>query len=125
VPAEIRDVQERVQHSGRHLLGLINDILHLSKIEAGRMELSPTEYSVQDIVDTVSAALRSLAVEKGLEFVAEAQEDIPASASDGNHNCGVPAGGTNHHPRIRRDRTWAQHHKEIRRDAWGTPLGGE
>jgi signal transduction histidine kinase len=83
VPAEIRDVQERVQHSGRHLLGLINDVLDLSKIEAGRMELSPTEYSVQDIVDTVSSALRSLAAEKGLEFVASAQEDIPVAFGDG------------------------------------------
>ena len=83
VPAEIRDVQERVQHSGRHLLRLINDVLDLSKIEAGRMELSPTEYSVQDIVDTVSSALCSLAAEKGLEFVATAQEDIPVAFGDG------------------------------------------
>src|SRR5262245_396547 len=83
VPAAIRDVQERVQHSGRHLLGLINDVLDLSKIEAGRMELSPTEYSVQDIVDTVSSALRSLAAEKGLEFVAGVQADIPMAFGDG------------------------------------------
>ena len=83
VPAEIRDVQERVQQSGRHLLGLINDVLDLSKIEAGRMELSPTEYSVRDIVDTVSASLSSLAAEKGLEFVAGAQADIPVAFGDG------------------------------------------
>ena len=167
VPAEIRDVQERVQHSGRHLLGLINNVLDLSKIEAGRMELSLTEYSVQDIVHTVSP--RSLAAEKGLEFVAGAQEDIPVAFGDGqrltqclmnlagnalkftmqgrveiwveprgdarlscfghrdwhssapgrNHICRVPAGGTNHHPRIWRDRARAQHHQEVRRDAWG------
>jgi len=83
VPAEIRDVLERVQQSGRHLLGLINDVLDLSKIEAGGMELSPTEYSVRDIVDTVSSSLRSLAAEKGLEFVAEAQVDIPVAFGDG------------------------------------------
>jgi signal transduction histidine kinase len=82
VPAKIRDVLERVQHSGRHLLGLINDVLDLSKIEAGRMELSPTEYSVRDIVDTVSSSLHSLAAEKGLEFIAEAQADIPAAFGD-------------------------------------------
>src|SRR3989441_1067588 len=85
VPAEIRDVLERVQQSGRHLLGLINDVLDLSKIEAGRMELNPTEYSAQDIVDTVSSSLRSLAAEKGLEFVAEAQADIPVAFGDGQH----------------------------------------
>jgi len=83
VPAEIRDVLERVQQSGRHLLGLINDVLDLSKIEAGRMELSPTEYAVQDIVATVSSALRSLAAEKGLEFIAGAQADIPVAFGDG------------------------------------------
>jgi signal transduction histidine kinase len=83
VPAKIRDVLERVQQSGRHLLGLINDVLDLSKIEAGSMELSPTEYSVRDIVETVSSALRSLAAEKGLEFVAGAQADIPVAFGDG------------------------------------------
>jgi signal transduction histidine kinase len=82
VPAKIRDVQERVQQSGRHLLGLINDVLDLSKIEAGRMELSPAEYSVRDIVDIVSSSLRSLAAEKGLEFVAGAQVDIPVAFGD-------------------------------------------
>jgi signal transduction histidine kinase len=83
VPAKIRDVLERVQQSGRHLLGLINDVLDLSKIEAGSMELSPTEYSVRDIVETVSSSLRSLAAEKGLEFVAGAQADIPVAFGDG------------------------------------------
>jgi signal transduction histidine kinase len=83
VPAKIRDVLERVQQSGRHLLGLINDVLDLSKIEAGSMELSPTEYSVRDIVDTVSSSLRSLAAEKGLEFIVGAQADIPVAFGDG------------------------------------------
>jgi signal transduction histidine kinase len=83
VPAKIKDVLERVQQSGRHLLGLINDVLDLSKIEAGSMQLSPTEYSARDIVDTVSSSLRSLAAEKGLEFVAGAQADIPVAFGDG------------------------------------------
>jgi signal transduction histidine kinase len=82
VPAKIRDVLERVQQSGRHLLGLINDVLDLSKIEAGSMELSPTEYSVRDIVETVSSSLHSLAAEKGLEFIAGAQVDIPVAFGD-------------------------------------------
>jgi signal transduction histidine kinase len=82
VPAKIRDVLDRVQQSGRHLLGLINDVLDLSKIEAGSMELSPTEYSALDIVETVSSSLRSLAAEKGLEFVAGAQADMPVAFGD-------------------------------------------
>ena len=47
------------------------------------MELSPTEYLVQDIVENVSSSLRSLAAEKGLEFVAGAQADIPVAFGDG------------------------------------------
>jgi signal transduction histidine kinase len=83
VPARIREVQERVQQSGRHLLGLINDVLDLSKIEAGSMQLSPTEYAARDIVDSVRSSLRSLAAEKELEFVAGAQADIPVAFGDG------------------------------------------
>src|SRR5207249_4878185 len=63
-------------------LAVINDVLDLSKIEAGRMELLPTEYAARDIVETVRAALRSLAVEKGLEFVAGAQADMPVAFGD-------------------------------------------
>ena len=47
------------------------------------MELSPTEYSVRDVVDSVSSALRSLAAEKGLEIVAGAQADLPVAFGDG------------------------------------------
>jgi signal transduction histidine kinase len=73
---------EKILISADHLLALINDVLDLSKIEAGRMELLPTEYSARDIVETVRASLRSLAVEKGLEFVAGAQADMPVAFGD-------------------------------------------
>ena len=48
VPAKIQDVLERVQQNGRHLLGLINDVLDLSKIEAGQLTLAPVDYSLRD-----------------------------------------------------------------------------
>jgi signal transduction histidine kinase len=83
VPPELREPLVDIQVNGKHLLNLINDVLDLSKIEAGRMELAPAEYSVQDIVDTLKASLHSLALEKGLEFVAAAQEDIPLACGDG------------------------------------------
>jgi signal transduction histidine kinase len=83
VPPELREPLVDIQVNGKHLLNLINDVLDLSKIEAGRMELAPAEYSVQDIVDTLKASLHSLAREKGLEFVAAAQEDIPLACGDG------------------------------------------
>jgi signal transduction histidine kinase len=83
VPPELREPLVDIQVNGKHLLNLINDVLDLSKIEAGRMELALAEYSVQDIVDTLKASLHSLAREKGLEFVAAAQEDIPLACGDG------------------------------------------
>jgi signal transduction histidine kinase len=83
IPASLKEPLTDVQTNGKHLLRLINDVLDLSKIEAGRMELSLAEYSVQDIVDTVRASLQSLAAEKGLRFVTDVQEDIPLANGDG------------------------------------------
>jgi signal transduction histidine kinase len=83
VPAEVRSPLEDVQACGRQLLRLINDVLDLSKIEAGRMELSLTDYSVAEVVETARTSLRSLAAEKGLEFTAEVQPDIPLAYGDG------------------------------------------
>jgi signal transduction histidine kinase len=83
VPPDLKEPLTDIQTNGKHLLRLINDVLDLSKIEAGRMELALAEYSVQDVVDTVRASLQSLALEKGLGFTAAAQEDIPVAFGDG------------------------------------------
>jgi signal transduction histidine kinase len=83
VPPYLRDPLMDIQVNGKHLLNLINDVLDLSKIEAGRMELALAEYSVQDVVETVEASLRSLASEKGLTFAAAVQPGIPLACGDG------------------------------------------
>ena len=83
VPPHLREPLIDVQVNGKHLLNLINDVLDLSKIEAGRMELVLSEYSVQDVVETVRTSLQSLALEKGLEFEAAAEDDIPLAFGDG------------------------------------------
>jgi signal transduction histidine kinase len=83
VPEPIITPIQDIQTCGRQLLGLINDVLDLSKIEAGRMELSLAEYSVPQILETVRLSLRSLAAEKGIEFVVESQDDIPTAVGDG------------------------------------------
>ena len=83
IPPHLREPLIDVQANGKHLLNLINDVLDLSKIEAGRMELVLGEYSVQDVVETVRTSLQSLALEKGLEFVAAADDDIPLAFGDG------------------------------------------
>jgi len=82
VPPQLREPLTDVQTNGKHLLRLINDVLDLSKIEAGRMELVLAEYSVQDVVETVRTSLQSLAREKGLEFAAAADDNIPLALGD-------------------------------------------
>ena len=69
VPADMQEPLADIQTSGKHLLRLINNVLDLAKIEAGRMELSLQDYSVHEMVESVRATLRPLAAEKGLEFV--------------------------------------------------------
>jgi signal transduction histidine kinase len=83
VPEELKEPLDDVQVNGRHLLRLINDVLDLAKIEAGRMELAPREYSVPELVGSVRASLRSLAADKGLEFVTEVPDDLPIACGDG------------------------------------------
>ena len=82
VPASMQEPLEDIQQSGKHLLRLINNVLDLAKIEAGRMELALSDYSVQDTVESVRATLRPLAAEKGLEFVASVSADIPLAYGD-------------------------------------------
>jgi signal transduction histidine kinase/methyl-accepting chemotaxis protein len=83
VPADLQVPLADIQSSGRHLLRLINNVLDLSKIEAGHMELALGDYSAQDTVERVRTSLRSLAEDKGLEFVATVSEDIPMAYGDG------------------------------------------
>jgi signal transduction histidine kinase len=79
---DLREPLTDIQNSGKHLLRLINNVLDLSKIEAGRMELAPTDYAVQDLVERVRASLHPLALEKGLGFAASVPEDIPLAYGD-------------------------------------------
>jgi signal transduction histidine kinase len=83
VPPALREPIADVQTNARHLLRLINDVLDLSKIEAGRMELVPADYAVADVLETVRASLRALAAEKGLDFVVSAPPDLPLAYGDG------------------------------------------
>jgi len=82
VPAELKEPLADIQTNGKHLLRLINDVLDLSKIEAGRMELAVSDYSVEDVIATVRASLRSIADDKGLELVTEVEPNLPDAYGD-------------------------------------------
>jgi signal transduction histidine kinase len=82
VPEKAHAVLERVQINGRHLLGLINDVLDLSKIEAGQLTLSLGDYSLGDVVHGVVAAVEPLAAEKRLAFRAEVAPGLPPGRGD-------------------------------------------
>ncbi|MGW5696686.1 ATP-binding protein, partial [Streptomyces asiaticus] len=66
-----------IHRSGSDLLQLINDILDLSKIEAGRMDVRPKKLPLVKILDYVNATFRPLAVDRGLSFEIAVGEDVP------------------------------------------------
>jgi signal transduction histidine kinase len=82
VPSKMRGVLERVQSNGKHLLGLINDVLDLSKIEAGQLTLSVADYSIKEVVHSVFAAVESLAQEKKLALRVDLPKDLPTARGD-------------------------------------------
>jgi signal transduction histidine kinase len=83
LPDKTIDVLKRLESNGRHLLGLINDVLDLSKIEAGQLVLELSDYSLEDIAQTVRSALEPLAADKKLAFKIEVAPKLPPGHGDG------------------------------------------
>jgi signal transduction histidine kinase len=82
LPDEAMEVLGRIQKDGRHLLGLINDVLDISKIDAGQLTLSLSDYSIQSIVDSVISSTGSLAHAKGIEVRSAVPPDLPIGYGD-------------------------------------------
>ena len=81
-PEKAQAVLKRVESNGKHLLGLINDVLDLSKIEAGQLKLSLADYSIKDVVYNVVSAVEPLATKKKLNFKVDVRPDLPAGHGD-------------------------------------------
>jgi signal transduction histidine kinase/CRP-like cAMP-binding protein len=79
---ERREFLGNILTSGKHLLRLINDVLDLAKIEAGKMELQAEEVNVRDIVEGVLATTKSLAAKKNLQIEHRMASDLPLAWAD-------------------------------------------
>ncbi|MBE9198465.1 MULTISPECIES: GAF domain-containing protein [unclassified Nodularia (in: cyanobacteria)] len=68
---------EIVNQSGEHLLGLINDVLEMSKIEAGRMTLSAVEFNLHNLLHSLAAMLQPKAESKGIKLIFDCDPTVP------------------------------------------------
>ncbi len=75
-PALLADIAA-IQRNSRHLANLVDDVLDLSQIEAGRMALSKEWASIQEIIDTAVSAVRALFASKGLRLDIDVAPDLP------------------------------------------------
>jgi signal transduction histidine kinase len=73
---------QRVNRAGTHLLGLINQVLDLSKIEAGKLELNPQTVQLTPLIDEVVGTARQLAEQNKNRLVVEAPADLGALTVD-------------------------------------------
>lgn len=80
-PDTLEDIQA-IYDNGRHLLKIINDVLDLSKIEAGRMELNIEEVLVEPLLEELKTTNAGLLVNKPVEILVEVEEDLPPIEAD-------------------------------------------
>jgi signal transduction histidine kinase len=82
LPPILKEILERVDSNGRLLLRLINDVLDLSKIEAGQLSLSVVDYSLEEVIRSVVSSVESLAAEKKLHLKTSIPPEIPPIHGD-------------------------------------------
>src|SRR6185437_13494987 len=66
-----------VRRNGEHLLSVVNDVLDLAKIEAGKLDLVPVECSISEVLSSVTSLMRTRAAERGLEFSLRFLTSVP------------------------------------------------
>src|SRR5215813_11419928 len=76
------DALTRIRSNGKHLLGLINTVLDIAKIESGQFTLNMAEYAIESVVETVRSATESLAQNKKLVLKTEVVRSLPIGLGD-------------------------------------------
>ena len=82
LPEKATPILARIQSNGKHLLGLINTVLDISKIESGQFKLNLSEYALSSMVETVRVATESLAAGKKLAFHVDVAKGLPHGLGD-------------------------------------------
>ncbi len=77
-----RRYASNIQTSGKMLLGMINDILDLAKIESGKMEVRPEDFSIRDVCESLATLARPIAERKEIDLVCRLDEAIPLLRQD-------------------------------------------
>lgn len=75
---EIQEYSQNIQFASKTLLSIVNDILDLSKIESGKMELAEGEYKLEQLIYDCYVMVSSRANDKGLEFIVKNNEKLPS-----------------------------------------------
>jgi len=78
-PPDVQDAFGRINKSGRTLLGIINDILDLSKVETGKLEIIPVKYDVAGLINDTAQLNVMLIGDKNIKFMVKAAETLPAT----------------------------------------------
>jgi CheY-like chemotaxis protein/two-component sensor histidine kinase len=86
IDGPINDLQKQdldaIHNSGQHLLDMINDILDLSRIEAGKMDLSIEELDIKETIDSVMSTVKGLIKEKPVRIINNSPENLPMVSAD-------------------------------------------
>jgi signal transduction histidine kinase len=85
LPAPLRGAHERIRAAAEHLLALVNDVLDLSKIEVGRMEIDLEVTDIGALLDSVVTVIEPIASAKGLSIDVIIGRDVPRITTDGRH----------------------------------------
>ncbi|MDR2503372.1 MAG: response regulator [Deltaproteobacteria bacterium] len=76
---EVRETLTKIRNAGKTLLGIINDILDISKIESGKFEIIPVEYDTPSLINDVVALNITRIGEKPIKFILKVDESLPAT----------------------------------------------